>query len=58
MKRFIAACFEQCLRALDELDKLAGPSGFSVLYRNLCQQYLREPPVAETFNGTVVLTEK
>lgn len=54
---FMAGEFARCLHAIEELEKAAGTSRLTALYRELCERYLREPP-AGAFDGQIVLTEK
>jgi len=53
---FVAARFEECMAALNELDEAMGPSKLSGLYRELCEEYVVAPPV--DFKGQIVLKEK
>jgi adenylate cyclase len=53
---FMAGDFRACLVAIEQMETLLGASKFTVFYRELCEQYLRQPPVG--FDGQIVLTEK
>jgi class 3 adenylate cyclase/CHASE2 domain-containing sensor protein len=48
--------FSLCLQVADQMDKAAGPSKLTALYRKLCQSHAAAP--AGTFTGDVVLNEK
>jgi class 3 adenylate cyclase/CHASE2 domain-containing sensor protein len=54
---YVRADFDGCKRALDELESTAGPDKLTQAYRELCEQYLKEPPM-NGFDGHIVLHEK
>jgi class 3 adenylate cyclase/CHASE2 domain-containing sensor protein len=54
---YVRADFAGCKRALDELESTAGPDKLTQAYRELCEQYLKEPPM-NGFDGHIVLHEK
>lgn len=47
--------FQDCLNAAGTLENATGPGKLTMLYRELSEQYLKEPP-PEGFAGQVVLT--
>ncbi len=57
VRAFMAGQFSGCLSAIDTMEQAFGPGKLTALYRELCEQYLREPPPAG-FDGQIVLTEK
>jgi class 3 adenylate cyclase/CHASE2 domain-containing sensor protein len=54
---YVRADFTACKRALDELESTAGTDKLTQAYRELCEQYLKEPPM-NGFDGHIVLHEK
>jgi len=53
---FTTGRFADCIELCEQLDATFGASKLAEMYRNLCVQYLREPPA--DFSGVIVLTEK
>jgi class 3 adenylate cyclase/CHASE2 domain-containing sensor protein len=54
---FSKSAFEDALKIARELDETYGPSTLTVIYRQLCEAYLKNPPPGG-FDGTIVFTEK
>ena len=54
---YVRGDFAGCKRALDELESTAGPDKLTQAYRELCEQYLKDPPM-NGFDGHIVLHEK
>jgi class 3 adenylate cyclase len=57
VEAFAKRRFAECITILDGIEAAAGTSKLTELYRELCEQYLREPP-DESFDGRIVLTQK
>jgi class 3 adenylate cyclase/CHASE2 domain-containing sensor protein len=53
---FLTGRFADCLEHCEQMDAAFGSSRLVETYRELCLQYLREPPA--NFKGVIVLTEK
>jgi class 3 adenylate cyclase/CHASE2 domain-containing sensor protein len=53
---FQNARFEDCLKAIGELESHAGPTRMTALYRSLSEGYRSDPP--HDFDGCIVLNEK
>ena len=57
VKAFQSARFKDCLVAIGQLEKILKADKFTACYRELCQQYLANPPV-DTFNGHIQMGDK
>lgn len=56
VKRFMDGDFAACIEAIDVMEAATGKGKLTVLYRALCDRYLREG--SEAFTGQIVLTAK
>lgn len=54
---FLHGDFSGCLQAEERMTRELGPGKLGALYRELCKEYLLQPPGAN-FTGTIVLTSK
>lgn len=57
VEAFQSGDFRACLTAVTHLEETVGSSKLGLLYRGLCELYLREPPTSP-FAGEIVLTDK
>ena len=57
VRRFMEAAFEPCLAEAAGMEEAFGACKLTGLYRQLCEQYLRQPPGTD-FDGQIVLTAK
>jgi hypothetical protein len=54
---FMTRRFEECMQLVAQLEARSGVAKLTAIYREMCQEYLRQPP-PEAFDGRIVLKQK